>query len=149
MLVTLRPTLDRLRSAHLQMRIDKCKFGYREIDYVGYHISGNGLSPIQGNVDAILSFPAPANTKELERFIGMVNYYREFLPSMAEIAEPLNRLRRKGQPFIWSSECSVAFEKLTELDYRGTTYYTIRNLSLWECQGWCREEPECASASFR
>ncbi|XP_068200882.1 uncharacterized protein tyn [Palaemon carinicauda] len=42
----------------------------------------------------------------------------------------------------------VAFEKLTELDYRGTTYYTIRNLSLWECQGWCREEPECAAASF-
>lgn len=43
----------------------------------------------------------------------------------------------------------VAFEKLTELDYRGSTYYTIRNLSLWECQGWCREEPECAAASFR
>ncbi|XP_037783567.1 uncharacterized protein LOC119579740 [Penaeus monodon] len=42
----------------------------------------------------------------------------------------------------------VAFEKLTELDYRGSTYYTIRNLSLWECQGWCREEPECAAASF-
>lgn len=42
----------------------------------------------------------------------------------------------------------TAFEKLTELDYRGSTYYTIRNLSLWECQGWCREEPECAAASF-
>ena len=43
----------------------------------------------------------------------------------------------------------VGFEKLTELDYRGTTYYTIRNLSLYECQGWCREEPDCAAASFR
>uniref|UniRef100_A0A0P4WR24 Apple domain-containing protein n=1 Tax=Scylla olivacea TaxID=85551 RepID=A0A0P4WR24_SCYOL len=42
----------------------------------------------------------------------------------------------------------TGFEKLTELDYRGSTYYTIRNLSLWECQGWCREEPECAAASF-
>lgn len=42
----------------------------------------------------------------------------------------------------------VAFEKLTELDYRGTTYYTIRNLSLYECQGWCREEPDCAAAAF-
>ena len=43
----------------------------------------------------------------------------------------------------------VAFEKLTELDYRGTTYYTVKNLSLYECQGWCREEPDCQAASFR
>ena len=66
----------------------------------------------------------------------------------------------------------VAFEKLTDLDYKGETYYTIRcllnhdqssswssqwpimmkcsrNLSLYECQGWCREEPECQAASFR
>ncbi|KAL1138899.1 hypothetical protein AAG570_008961, partial [Ranatra chinensis] len=42
----------------------------------------------------------------------------------------------------------VAFEKLTELDYRGNTYYTIKNLSLYECQGWCREEPDCQAASF-
>lgn len=35
------------------------------------------------------------------------------------------------------------------MDYRGNTYYTIRNLSLYECQGWCREEPDCAAASFR
>lgn len=42
----------------------------------------------------------------------------------------------------------VAFEKLTELDYRGTTYYTVKNLSLYECQGWCREEPDCQAASF-
>ena len=38
---------------------------------------------------------------------------------------------------------------MTDVDYQGDTYYTIRNLSLYECQGWCREEPECAAASFR
>ena len=37
---------------------------------------------------------------------------------------------------------------MTNLDYVGETYYTIRNLSLYECQGWCREEPECSAASF-
>ena len=37
---------------------------------------------------------------------------------------------------------------MTDLDYVGETYYTIRNLSLYECQGWCREEPECSAASF-
>jgi hypothetical protein len=43
----------------------------------------------------------------------------------------------------------TGFEKLTDLDYRGNTYYSIRNLSLHECQGWCRQEPECAAAAFR
>ena len=105
MLTTLRQTLERLQAVHLQMRLDKCIFGYFEIDYVGYHISPNGVSPILANVEAILSFPAPANAEELGRFVGMVGYYREFLPLMAEIVEPLNRLRRKGQPYVWSTEC--------------------------------------------
>ena len=103
MLVTLRETLERLRAANLQMRCDKCKFGYTEIDYVGYHISSQGLSPIYDNVKAILEFPAPTNRKELERFLGMAGYYREFLPRMAELAHPLNRLRKKGQPFAWAA----------------------------------------------
>merc|ERR1712088_530395 len=47
-----------------------------------------------------------------------------------------------------SAQGRVAFEKLTDLDFKGETYYTIRNLSLYECQGWCREEPECSAASF-
>ena len=50
---------------------------------------------------------------------------------------------------FYSFSGRVAFEKLTDLDYKGETYYTIRNLSLYECQGWCREEPECQAASFR
>ncbi|ODM98216.1 hypothetical protein Ocin01_08473 [Orchesella cincta] len=55
--------------------------------------------------------------------------------------------------FCWIGVTAVhaltGFEKLTDLDYRGNTYYSIRNLSLHECQGWCRQEPECAAAAFR
>lgn len=43
----------------------------------------------------------------------------------------------------------IAFEKLTDVDFSGTAYYTVRNLSLYECHGWCREEPDCQAASFR
>ncbi|KAH7981265.1 hypothetical protein HPB49_022810 [Dermacentor silvarum] len=42
----------------------------------------------------------------------------------------------------------VSFEKLTNLDFAGSAYYTIRNLSLYECQGWCRDEKECVAAAF-
>ncbi|XP_071050814.1 uncharacterized protein [Onthophagus taurus] len=42
----------------------------------------------------------------------------------------------------------TGFEKLTDFDYKGTNYYTAKNLSLYECQGWCREEQECQAAAF-
>lgn len=42
----------------------------------------------------------------------------------------------------------VAFEKLTDYDFSGTTYYSVKNLSLYECQGWCREEQDCQAAAF-
>lgn len=42
----------------------------------------------------------------------------------------------------------VAFEKLTDYDFSGQTYYSVKNLSLYECQGWCREEADCQAAAF-
>lgn len=42
----------------------------------------------------------------------------------------------------------IAFEKLTDFDFAGTTYYSMKNLSLYECQGWCREEQDCQAAGF-
>lgn len=46
------------------------------------------------------------------------------------------------------AEARTAFEKLTDYDFAGTTYYSVKNLSLYECQGWCREEPDCQAAAF-
>ncbi|XP_055840957.1 uncharacterized protein LOC129908488 [Episyrphus balteatus] len=42
----------------------------------------------------------------------------------------------------------MAFEKLTDFDFAGTSYFSVKNLSLYECQGWCREEPDCQAAAF-
>lgn len=49
---------------------------------------------------------------------------------------------------ISSAYGRVAFEKLTDYDFTGQTYYSVKNLSLYECQGWCREEPDCQAAAF-
>lgn len=47
-----------------------------------------------------------------------------------------------------SVNARTAFEKLTDYDFSGTTYYSVKNLSLYECQGWCREEQDCQAAAF-
>ena len=104
----------KLREANLQLRADKCKFDYYDIDFVGLHLSENGVEPIRKNVDAITGFPVPTTKKVLERLLGMAGYYRQFLPMMSDIAESLNRLREKGQPFVWDNDCNKAFGTLNE-----------------------------------
>lgn len=47
-----------------------------------------------------------------------------------------------------AANARTAFEKLTDYDFSGTTYYSVKNLSLYECQGWCREEQDCQAAAF-
>ena len=108
----LREVFERFRQANLQMRIDKCKFGYFDIDFVGHNISGQGVKPIYDNVEAIVNFSEPRNLKELEIFIRMAGYYREFIPHMARIVEPVNHLRLHGKPFDWNNEHREAFEQL-------------------------------------
>ena len=112
MLEVTRAVLQRLREVQLQMRTDKCKFSYQDVEFVGHHISGDGVASTADNVKAILDFPEPSILSELEQFIGMANYYREFIQHFARIAELLNRLRRAGQLFEWSDECSKAFKDL-------------------------------------
>ena len=113
-LVILRQYLMKLREANLQLRTDKCKFGYSEVDFVGLHVSEKGVSPIPTSINPIEEFPVPVNRKELERFLGMCGYYRQFIPHMADISEPLNHLKRQGQPFVWTKECDVAFTSLKQ-----------------------------------
>ncbi|XP_074599209.1 trynity [Brevipalpus obovatus] len=50
--------------------------------------------------------------------------------------------------FTQTAYAKISFEKMTNRDYAGTTYYTIRNVSLYECLGWCRDEVDCTAASF-
>lgn len=63
-------------------------------------------------------------------------------------SEILENLSRINANIAFTFPARTAFEKLTDYDYRGTTYYSVRNLSLYECQGWCREEAECQAAAF-
>ena len=112
MLSQLREVFERFQQANLQMRIDKCKFGYFDINFVGHNISGQGVKPIYDNVEATVNFLELRNFKELERFIGMAGYYRELIPHMARIVEPLNHLRRHRKPFDWKDEHQEVFEQL-------------------------------------
>ena len=59
-----------------------------------------------------MEFPEPKSLKEVVRVLGMAGYYRDFVKNMADIVEPLSRIRREGEPFEWTEECKVAFSTL-------------------------------------
>lgn len=82
----------RLQEYGIVINTSKCVFGAKEVKFLGYTISAEGTRPLDTKVEAIKSFPEPKTIKQLRRFLGMINFYRRFIPSAAQIQAPLNNL---------------------------------------------------------
>ena len=98
----------------LNFRLDKCKFMYEEIDYLGYLIDFRGIQPSPSNVENIVDYPIPRDAKEVHRFLGIASYFRRFVPNFSLIAKPLYDLTRKDVPFVFSVKEVETFEELKQ-----------------------------------
>lgn len=96
------------------MSRNKCQFFCKSIEYLGYVLSKQGLSTSPSKIDAIVNAPTPTNETQLKAFLGLVNYYSKFVPSMSTMASPLYNLLRKDTPFIWNFACEQAFKMIKE-----------------------------------
>ena len=56
----------------------------------------------------------PQNAKQVKQFLGLVGYYRKFVPCFSDIARPLTQLTRKNEGFNWSTECDKCFHMLKD-----------------------------------
>ena len=94
----------------LQLNPAKCIFAATSLSFLGHQVDANGVSPMDNHVADILTFPPPADLKGLQRFLGMVNFYRRFLPGVARTLKPLTDLL-KGNPksLEWPAEADTAF----------------------------------------
>ena len=102
---------ERLQSYSVVVNPAKCVFGRTDIEFLGYLVSGEGSRPTPARVQAIQEYPRPRTAKELRRYLGMLNFYRRFLPRAAEVQAPLNDLLRdnvKGR--TWTPQAERAFE---------------------------------------
>ena len=103
--------MDKLLEVDLQLHIDKCMFGCREITYLGQIFSNNTVKPIPSRVDAIKQMPLPRDRKELRSFLGALNQFQEYIPNYRNIVSPLDKLTSKNEPFEWNPERVKAFEE--------------------------------------
>ena len=103
--------LDRLESAGVRLKREKCSFMLPEVEYLGHRISARGLQPLASKVRAITEALKPTNVSQLKSFLGLVNYYGRFLPDLATTLAPLYQLLRSTQRWSWDKRRSQAFEQ--------------------------------------
>ena len=87
----------------------KCKFDDAQLEFLGYVVSGEGISPSPTKVDAIKNAPLPTNLQELQSFVGMVTYYSRFVHKFAEIMSPLYDLTKKDVKFVWGKRQEISY----------------------------------------
>nr|CAK6928580.1 unnamed protein product [Fasciola hepatica] len=106
----LRQFFQRFQQYRLQLNPSKCVFGVLSLDFLGHHIDQIGLTPLPDNVRSILSFPAPQTITQLRRFLGILYYYRRFIPHCATIVSPLTDLLKSNVKTIdFTPEAETAF----------------------------------------
>ena len=114
-LVHLEKIFRRLQEFGLKMKREKCAFFKKHIQYLGHLVSEKGFEPLPEKLEAIKKMPAPTTSKEVKQFLGLIGYYRKFVPRFSDISRPLTRLTRHDTPFEWTEQCGKAFNHLREL----------------------------------
>lgn len=92
------------------MNDSKCKLLQPTVDYLGYSLSAEGISPQESTIEAIRDAPEPINKDELRSYIGLVSYYGRFIGNLSDKISCFYELLRKDVPFIWSKTCSETFQ---------------------------------------
>jgi len=89
--------LRRLEENDLFVKLEKCKQKVREVEFLGVVIGPKGVEMQKEKVKGVLNWLVPRNIKEVQKFLGLTNYYRRFIKNFARIAAPLHVLVRKEQ----------------------------------------------------
>lgn len=98
----------------MKCKKEKCRFAEERIEYVGHEIDASGVKPTEKRLDAVKLMPRPKNVKEVEAFIGKLNYYNKFVPNFSTKAGPLNELRRSNVDFVWTNRQEESFQALKD-----------------------------------
>lgn len=107
-----RKVLARLRRAGLQADIQKSEFHVTRTRYLGYVLTNTGLEVDPGKVEALRNWKEPTTVTGVKSFLGFAGYYRQFVRDFSRIAKPLSTLQSPQNQFVWTPECSTAFEKI-------------------------------------
>jgi len=128
----LREVLERFRKHNIFLKPNKCKFGMAKVEYCGKEISKEGLSMSTKKIKKVLDFPKPVTAGHMKKFVGLVNYFHEFVPHHALIMKPLHDMilnyqkKTRGRVLVWTEDGSKAFETIIIEIVKGHTMFFPR-----------------------
>ncbi|TNN06101.1 Retrovirus-related Pol polyprotein, partial [Schistosoma japonicum] len=122
-----RAVLGRLNQNGINIHQSKCVFGEETLEILGHTISPEGITPIKHEVDTIKQYPIPSSLIQLRSFLGLINFYRRFIPGCAQLMELLtDPLKGKPKEFKLTSEAVEAINQLND-KLAGTATLTYPN----------------------
>ena len=110
----IKTVFKKLRHAKLSMKLSKCHFFAKEIQYLGHILGVEGIKPVPAKTKAIKAMHPLVNPKQVRSFLRLVGYYSKFIKNFAKLAKPLTMLTRMDVKFEWKETHHCAFMKLQE-----------------------------------
>lgn len=96
----------------IQFKPTKCTFFAKELQVLGHTTTEHGRKPNSKGVEAITSMEPPSNTTSLKSFLGLCNFFRDYIPNMPSSTQHLRQLLKKDTPFQWTTNHTKEFEDL-------------------------------------
>ena len=81
--------LDRIRQAGLRLKPEKCSFAMKELPLLGFVVDKTGIKPNPNKIRAVKDARVPCTVNQVQRFLGLANFYRKFVPDYSKIARPI------------------------------------------------------------
>jgi reverse transcriptase-like protein len=122
-----RTVLERLRKKRINFKLKKCVFAKTEVPYLGHIINGSTTRMQEDKLKAILEWPTPNKTKDIEEFCGLAGYYRQYIDKFSDKMEPLNE-KIRTRTFSWGEREETAFTNVKD------QYRKNQILILFDCE---------------
>ena len=106
--------IRRLEENNLYVKPEKCKWKVREVEFLGVVIGPEGIKMEKEKVKGVLEWPTPKCVKDIQKFLGLANYYRRFIEGFATVARLLHNLVKKDKKWEWMEKEEKAFKELKE-----------------------------------
>ena len=106
--------IKRLEENDLYAKLEKCRWKVREVGFLGVVIGLEGIKMKEEKVKEVLEWLMPKHVKDVQKFLGLVNYYRQFIEGFISIARPLYDMVKKDKKWDWTEKQEKAFTELKE-----------------------------------
>ena len=104
--------VKRLEESNLYVKPEKYKWKVKEVDFLGVVIRPEGIKMEKEKVKGVLEWPTPKCVKDIQKFLGLANYYRWFIEGFTTVARPLHDMIKKDKKWEWTKKQEEAFEEL-------------------------------------